>query len=184
MMFTNTCATSKHSWDPYTLQVNEEGEVVEKKDNIEGVILIKIKYSGHDDYGGTNLSLENIEIETVNVVEQKGKKKQKKSSSTEGTGKATKKNKSKVSTASYIQSQLDCTMEAVERCVSYFSATSISSDLPGMYRFAQKLFHRGSGLYVLDARLFIKKQYNEMFIALEDDDVRVSWLEYEVRLIK
>jgi len=42
----------------------------------------------------------------------------------------------------------------------------------------------GSELYMLGARLFIKRQYREIFIALEEDGVRVAWLEDELELIK
>lgn len=82
-------------------------------------------------------------------------------------------------------------MEAAESFVPHFTATSVSNDIPGC-TIAECMsllktlpsVELGSELYMLGARLFIKRQYREMFIALEDDGVRVAWLEDELELIK
>ena len=86
IMFSNTFATSEHSWDLYTLEVNEnegregegENEAIEEEENIEVIRTVKTKNSGYDDFGVPNISLENIEIDNIDCVEQEGNKTKKK----------------------------------------------------------------------------------------------------------
>ncbi|KAJ8429758.1 hypothetical protein Cgig2_001255 [Carnegiea gigantea] len=199
IMFSNTFATREHSWDPYALEVNENGgtereredEAVEEEENVEVIRNVRTKDNGYDDCRVPNISLENIEVDNVDFVEQDGNKKKKASSSKEGKEKPTKRIKSKVGTAAGIQSRLDRIVEAVESFVPHFTATSVSNDIPGC-TIAECMsllktlpsVELGSELYMLGARLFIKRQYREMFIALEDDGVRVAWLKDELELIK
>ncbi|KAJ8422984.1 hypothetical protein Cgig2_025009 [Carnegiea gigantea] len=169
-MFCNTFAIGDHSWDPYTIEVNENGvregegeyQVVEEEENIEVIRTVRTEDSGYDGCGVPNISLENIEVDNVDSVEQEG-----------------------------MQSRLDRIVEATESYIPHFTATSMSNDLPDCsiaecMRLLKTLpsIELGSELYMLGARLFIKRQYREMFIALEDDDVRVAWLEDELELIK
>ncbi|KAJ8449457.1 hypothetical protein Cgig2_002254 [Carnegiea gigantea] len=187
IIFSNTFATGEHSWDPYALEVNENGgragegedETVEDEENIEVIRNVRTKDSGYDDCGVSNISLENIEVNNVDSIDQDGKEK------------PTKMIKSKVGTAASMQIRLDCIVKAAESCVPHFTMTSVSNDLPG-YSIAECMHllktlpsaELGSELYMLGACLFIKRQYREMFIALEEEDVRVAWLEDKLELIK
>ncbi|KAJ8448916.1 hypothetical protein Cgig2_030772 [Carnegiea gigantea] len=157
-MFPNMCATSKH---PQHLEGGGEGEgeneAIEEEENIEVIRTVKTKYSGYDDFG-----LENIEIDNIDCVEQEG-------------------------TTADMQSWLDHIEEAAERCVLHFTAMYVSNDLPdcSITKCTSLLktlpsIELGSELYMLGVRLFIK----EMFFALEDDGISVSWLEDELDLIK
>ncbi|KAJ8425557.1 hypothetical protein Cgig2_027533 [Carnegiea gigantea] len=184
IMFSNTFAIGEHSWDLYAPEVNEnrgregqrEDEAVEEQENVEVIRNVRTEESGYDDCGVPNISLENIEVDNVDSVEQDGKKKKKACSSKEGKENPTKKIKSKVGTAAGIQSQLDRIVEAAESFVPHFTATSMSNDIPGC-TIAECMsllktlpsVELGSELYMLGARLFIKRQYREMFITLEDD---------------
>ncbi|KAJ8441402.1 hypothetical protein Cgig2_002361 [Carnegiea gigantea] len=199
IMFSNTLATGEHSWDPYALEVNENGgraeegedEAVEEEENIEVIRNVRTEDSEYDDYGVVNISLENIEVDNVDSIEQDGNQKKKKSCSKEGKEKPTKRIKSKVGTVASMQSQLDRIVEATESYIPHFTVTSVSNDLPGCsiaecMRLLKTLpfVELGSELYMLGAYLIIEQQYREMFIALEDDAVRVAWLEDELELIK
>ncbi|KAJ8422587.1 hypothetical protein Cgig2_014878 [Carnegiea gigantea] len=181
------------------LEVNENGgregeredEAVEEEENVEVIRNVRIKDSGYDDNGVPNISLENTEVDNVDSVEQDGNKKKKKSSSKEGKEKPSKRIKSKVGTAAGMQSRLDRIVEAAESFVAHFTVTSVSNGLPGC-SIAECIsllktlpsVELGSELYMLGARLFIKRQYREMFITLEDEGVRVASLEDELELIK
>ena len=139
IMFSNTFAIGEHSWDPYTLQVNENGyregeaedEAVEEEENIEVTRIVRTEDSGYDDHGVPNISLENIEVENVDSIEQECNKTQKASSSKEGKEKPTKRIKSKAGTAVGMQSRLNSIIEAAKRCVPHFTKTSLSNDIPG-----------------------------------------------------
>ncbi|KAJ8440946.1 hypothetical protein Cgig2_020488 [Carnegiea gigantea] len=164
-----------------------EDEAVEEEKNVEVIRNVRTEDSGYDDYRVPNVSLKNIEVDNVDFVEQDANKKKKASSSKEGKEKPTKRIKSKVG----IQSRLDRIVEAAESFVPHFTATSVSNDIPGctitecMNLLKTLPFvELGSELYMLGARLFIKRQYREMFIVLEDNGVRFAWLEDELELIK
>ncbi|KAJ8441742.1 hypothetical protein Cgig2_009171 [Carnegiea gigantea] len=72
IMFSNTFVTVEHSWDPYALEVNENGgregegddEAVEEEENIEVIRNIRTKDSGYDDCGVPNISLESTKNNT------------------------------------------------------------------------------------------------------------------------
>ncbi|KAJ8424234.1 hypothetical protein Cgig2_007460 [Carnegiea gigantea] len=143
IMFSTIFTKGEHSWDSYTLEVNEnggregEGEdgVVEEEENIEVIRTVRTEDNGYDDCGILNIRLENIEVDNDDSIGQEGNKKKKAYSSKDGKEKPIKRIKSKVGTAA-------------------------------------------------GARLFIKRQYRETLIALEDNSVRVAWLEDGLELIK
>ena len=59
IMFSNTFATGEYSWDPYALEVNENGgraaegedDAVEEEYNIEVIRNVRTEDSGYDDSG-------------------------------------------------------------------------------------------------------------------------------------
>ncbi|KAJ8433509.1 hypothetical protein Cgig2_013426 [Carnegiea gigantea] len=195
IMFSNTFATGEHSWDLYALEVNENGgragegedEAVEEEKNIEVIKNVRAEDSGYDDCGVPNICLENMEVDNVDSVEQDCNKTEKNLVLRKG-----KKNQQRgLSTAEGMQSRLDRIVEAAKSCIPHFTATSVSNDLPDCsiaecMRLLKTLpfVELGSELYILGACLFIKQQYREMFIALEEDGMRVAWLEDELELIK
>ncbi|KAJ8422790.1 hypothetical protein Cgig2_023449 [Carnegiea gigantea] len=190
IMFSNTFTIGEQSWDPYALEVNEnrgrkrerEDEAGEKEENIEVIRNIVDMMT---------VGFRILEVDNVDSVEQDSNKTKKASSSKEGNEKPTKMTKSKVATTAGMQSQLDRMVEAAESFVPHFTTIFVSNDLPScsIVEFMSLLktlpsVELGSKLYMLGARLFIKRQYREMFITLEDDGVRVAWLEDELELIK
>ncbi|KAJ8451423.1 hypothetical protein Cgig2_017814 [Carnegiea gigantea] len=78
IIFSNTFAAGEHSWDPYTLEVNEsrgmegegQDEAVEEEENIEVIRTVRTEDSGYDDCGVPNISLENIKVDNIDSVEQ------------------------------------------------------------------------------------------------------------------
>ncbi|KAJ8429709.1 hypothetical protein Cgig2_004884 [Carnegiea gigantea] len=135
IMFSNTFATTEHSWDSYALEVNENGG--RKGEREDEIVARRKKY----------------------LVLRKEKR-----------------IKSKVGTAIVMQSRLDHIVEATESFVPHFTMPSVSNDLPrcsivecmSLLKTLPSV-ELGSELYMLGAHLFIKRQYREMFIALEDD---------------
>ncbi|KAJ8429042.1 hypothetical protein Cgig2_034071 [Carnegiea gigantea] len=167
IMFSNTFGTVNKNG---RREGEGEDEVLEEEENIEVIRTVRTEDSGYNDCGVPNISLENIK---------------------EGKEKPIKRIKSKVGTAVGMQSRLDPIVEAGESYIPHFIVNSVSNNLPNcsiaecmsLVKILPSIGLR-SELYELDARLFIKRQYREICITLEDGDVRVAWLEDELELIK
>ncbi|KAJ8438612.1 hypothetical protein Cgig2_010396 [Carnegiea gigantea] len=142
IIFSKAFATGEHSWDRYTSQIFEVGNVI--------------------------------------LIEKEHNMKKKISTSDKGNEKAIVPNKSKVDTATGMRYQLGQSKVGTASRMgvdppgcSIAECISLLKSLPSV--------DLGSESYMLGVGLFIKRQYREIFIALEDDDVRVAWLEDELK---
>ncbi|XP_074318427.1 L10-interacting MYB domain-containing protein-like [Silene latifolia] len=158
IMFSKTFATGNGSFNPYIVNDTEDDEYFE---NIELVNNLTIK----KDQQHEKKRKENVSNGKIGHISRKGKK-------------------SKVSTALIMQSQLDRICNVMETTATNTktndqSGCSISQCITVLRKIPS--IEPKSELFMLGTRLFVKREYREIFIALEEDDIRVNWLEEELK---
>ncbi|KAK9757688.1 hypothetical protein RND81_01G179400 [Saponaria officinalis] len=170
IMFSNTFATGNDSFNPYIL--NEHGD----EDDEFGLNNEEI----NDDLVDCekNDMLENVEVgnEHESQKEQPHEKKRKIPAKIENKSKVCKKGKkSKVSTALMMQSQLDRICNVMETTVANTKISDRSSIAECISLLKNNpLVEPRSELFMFGTRLFVKREFREIFIALEEDDLRVN----------
>ncbi|KAJ8428404.1 LOW QUALITY PROTEIN: hypothetical protein Cgig2_033885 [Carnegiea gigantea] len=132
----------------------------------------KVEDNGHD-HGETNTSLEDIEVDNIIPIEKEHNKKEKKL--LEGNEKTVVPNKSKVGAAIGMQHRLNRIVDVVESFVPPWVATTsrIGVDPPGC-NIMECLGLLKSLAIELGSEL-------DMFVVLGDDEVRVAWLEDQLK---
>ncbi|KAK9725943.1 hypothetical protein RND81_05G179300 [Saponaria officinalis] len=175
IMFSKTFATGDNSFNPY---------IVNEADFDEGYDAPNGEFNDDLVVDENNVDLENIEVDIdLNLKkEQLIEKKRKEKTPNERKGSISKGKKSKVSTALLMQSQLDRICSVMETTVT----NTKKSDQSG-YSIAECIavlksitsIEPKSELFMFGTRLFVKREYREIFIALEEEDIRVNWLEEE-----
>ncbi|KAH9617367.1 hypothetical protein KSS87_011205 [Heliosperma pusillum] len=174
IMFSKTFATGNDSFNPYVVnETDYDEEYDEPNDEFNDKLVVDEK----------NDDLENIEVDIDSTLKKKqlNEKKRKEKTQNEGKGKG---KKSKLSIVLLMQSQLDRICSVMETTVtntkmSDHSGYSIAECIALLKKITS--IEPKSELFMLGTRLFVKREYREIFIALEEDDIRVNWLEEELK---
>ncbi|KAK9724375.1 hypothetical protein RND81_05G068000, partial [Saponaria officinalis] len=156
IMFSKTFATGNGSFNPYIVNDTEDDEGYDAINEEFNDTLV-----GYETHG----EFENMDIGNNLTKKRAGSK------------------KSKMSTALMMQSQLDRICNVMETTVANTkndqSGYSISECIAVLKKIPS--IEPKSELFMLGTRLFVKREYREIFIAIEEDDIRVNWLEEELK---
>ncbi|XP_021715665.1 L10-interacting MYB domain-containing protein-like [Chenopodium quinoa] len=178
IMFAIIIVSATTSWNPYS------------QDDIEIEDLTTIGNEEIEDEEQVDITMDGSINETISQqLESESIDKIKVNTTSEEKGKKTQKgNKSKVSTAKLMQNELKRIVGAMENfSQSSATVTSKRTDLPGC-SIGECLtllattpgVEIGSELYMLGTRLFVKREYREMFVGIPDENIRSCWLEQEL----
>ncbi|XP_074285178.1 L10-interacting MYB domain-containing protein-like [Silene latifolia] len=178
VMFSKTFATGDNSFNPYMVTETEDDEGYDASNDVFNDNMV-----GDE----SNVDLENIEVSNDLPLEKDHQhvKKRKETAENDRKSHITRKGKkSKVSTALVMQSQLDRICTVMESTVANSqtkdqSGYSISECITVLKKIPS--IQPRSELFMLGTRLFVKREYREIFIALEEDDLRVNWLDEELK---
>ncbi|XP_021743957.1 uncharacterized protein LOC110710003 [Chenopodium quinoa] len=169
IMFAKIIVSATTSWNPYSQDDTEiEDSSTIGNEEIEDEEQVDITMDGSiNETISQQLESESIDKTKVNTTsEERGKKTQK--------GK-----KSKVSTAKLMQNELKRIVGAIENfSQSSATITSKRTDLPRC-SIGESLtllattpgVEIGSELYMLGTRLFVKREYREMFVGIPDENI-------------
>ncbi|KAK9671101.1 hypothetical protein RND81_12G007200 [Saponaria officinalis] len=177
IMFSKTSATGNGSFNPYIVNDTEDDECYYAINEEFNNTLVGDETHGEFENMdvGNNLTIkkeqghgkkrkENIPVGKIGHMSHKGKK-------------------SKVSTALMMQCQLDRICNVMETTDANTKNDQSDCGISECIAVLKKIpsIEPKTELFMLGTRLFVKREYREIFIALEEDDIRVNWLEEELR---
>ncbi|KAK9715292.1 hypothetical protein RND81_06G155100 [Saponaria officinalis] len=166
IMFSKTFATGNGSFNPYIVNDTEDDEGYDAINEEFNDTLVGDETHGEFENmdGHEKKRKENILVGRIGHMSYKGKK-------------------SKVSTALMMQSQLDRICNVMETTVANTKNDQFGYSISECIAVLKKIpsIEPKSELFMLGTRLFVKREYREIFIALEEDDIRVNWLEEEFK---
>ncbi|KAK9681958.1 hypothetical protein RND81_10G039800 [Saponaria officinalis] len=177
IMFSKTFVTGNGSFNLYIVNDTEDDEGYDAINEEFNDTLVGDETRGEFENMdvGNNLTIkkeqghgkkrkENISVGRIGHMSHKGKK-------------------SKVSTALIMQCQLDRICNVMETTAANTKNDQFGCSISECIAVLKKIpsMEPKSELFMLGTRLFVKREYREIFIALEEDDIRVNWLEEELK---